>query len=112
MRPVNLIPSNERRGDSSVSRAGPIAYLLTGELGPVLCCVYALILTGHENSDKKSELKEPEAESATGQARADSPSAYTQFNSIRESRALTISTLADSRFDWERVMRELSLVLP
>ena len=112
MRPVNLIPSNERRGDSSVSRTGPIAYLLIGALVVVLGGVCALVLTGNEISDQKADLTALEAEHAEEQARAASLASYTQFRSVRETRALTVAGLADSRFDWERVMRELSLVLP
>lgn len=112
MRPVNLIPSNERRGDTSVSRTGPIAYLLIGALVAVLGGVCALVLTGNEISDQRAELETLEAEHAEEQARATRLAAYTDFRSIRESRALTVSSLADSRFDWERVIRELSLVLP
>jgi len=37
---------------------------------------------------------------------------YTQFQTLHEQRLMTIASLADSRFDWERVMRELALVLP
>ena len=112
MRPVNLIPSNERRGDAGVSRTGPIAYLLIGLLVAVLGGVSALVLTGNEISDQQSELTDLKAEHAEEKARADRLSAYTQFRTVRESRSLTVSSLADSRFDWERVMRELSLVLP
>jgi Tfp pilus assembly protein PilN len=112
MRPVNLIPSNERRGDSAVSRTGPIAYLLIGALVAILGGVCALVLTDNEISDQKAQLTDLEAEHAAEQARANSLAAYTQFRSVRESRTMTVSTLADSRFDWERVVRELSLVLP
>src|SRR5687767_7439052 len=112
MRPVNLIPANERRGDSSVSRTGPIAYMLIGLLVAVLGGVSALVLTGNQISDQKSELSSLEAEHAEEQARATELEAYTQFHAVRESRAMTVATLADSRFDWERVIRELSLVLP
>jgi len=112
MRPVNLIPANERRGDTSISRTGPIAYLLIGALVAVLGGVCAVVLTGNEINDKKVELETLEAEHAEEQARADRLASYTQFRSIRESRALTVSSLADSRFDWERVIRELSRVLP
>jgi hypothetical protein len=38
--------------------------------------------------------------------------AYTEFRSMSEQRVATVSSLADSRFDWERVMRELSKILP
>ena len=112
MRPVNLIPSNERRGDTSVSRTGPIAYLLIGALVAILGGVSALVLTDNEISDKKAELAELESELTEEQARVDRFSVYTQFRSVRETRAMTVTTLADSRFDWERVIRELSLVLP
>ena len=112
MRPVNLIPSNERRGDTSVSRTGPIAYLLIGALVAVLGGVCALVLTGNEISDQKAELSALEDEHAEEQARAASLASYTQFRSVRETRALTVASLADSRFDWERVMREFALVLP
>ena len=112
MRPVNLIPSNERRGDSSISRTGPIAYMLIGLLVAVLGGVSALVLTGNEISDQKAELSSLEAEHTEEQARAKQLESYTQFHAVRESRAMTVATLADSRFDWERVIRELSLVLP
>jgi Tfp pilus assembly protein PilN len=112
MRPVNLIPSNERRGDASVSRTGPIAYLLIGGLVAVLGGVCALVLTGNEISDQKADLQQLEAEHAEESARAERLSAYTDFRAVRESRTMTIASLADSRFDWERVMRELSYVLP
>jgi len=32
MRPVNLIPAEERRGDAAKSRTGPLAYVLVGVL--------------------------------------------------------------------------------
>ena len=112
MRPVNLIPANERRGDSSISRTGPIAYMLIGLLVAVLGGVSALVLTGNEISDKKAELSSLEAEHAEEQARAAELEPYIQFQAVRESRAMTVASLADSRFDWERVIRELSLVMP
>ena len=112
MRPVNLIPSNERRGDAAVSRTGPVAYLLIGLLVAILGGVTALVLTGNEISDNKAKLAQLEDEHAEEQARAESLAAYTDFRAVRESRTMTVSTLADSRFDWERVIRELSLVLP
>ncbi len=51
-------------------------------------------------------------EDAAAKARAERLAAYTQFQLLSEQRVATVTSLADSRFDWERVMRELSLVLP
>ncbi|HXS48256.1 MAG TPA: PilN domain-containing protein, partial [Solirubrobacterales bacterium] len=60
----------------------------------------------------KDEVAELQAEDAAVSAKAQRLASYTQFRSMSEQRVATVSSLADSRFDWERVMRELALVLP
>lgn len=112
MRPVNLIPPEERAGERKPMRGGPLAYIVVGALFAVLLGVTLLVVTNNQISDRKGELATLETETATVQARAQALSAYTQFQSVSEQRATTIASLADSRFDWERVMRELALVLP
>ena len=37
---------------------------------------------------------------------------YTSFQATSEARRQTVASLAATRFDWERVMRELSLIIP
>jgi Tfp pilus assembly protein PilN len=112
MRPVNLIPPDERRGDQAPLRSGPLAYVLVAALALVLIGVTSLVLTNNEISENKSEIAKLQEEDAVAGARADRLAAYTQFALLRERRVETVQRLADSRFDWERVMRELSLVLP
>jgi Tfp pilus assembly protein PilN len=112
MRPVNLIPPEDRRGDQAPLRTGPVAYILLGALVVVLVGVTALVLLGNQVSDSKSEVATLKGEDAVASAKAQRLAAYTQFRSMSEQRVATVSSLADSRFDWERVMRELALVLP
>jgi len=112
MRPVNLIPSEDRRGESAPLRTGPFAYVVVGALVAVLVGVTALVLTGNKVADRKSEVERLERADAAAAARAERLAAYTQFQAVRAQRVATVTSLADSRFDWERVMRELSLVLP
>jgi Tfp pilus assembly protein PilN len=112
MRPVNLIPPEERRGEHGPMRTGPVPYLLVGALVAVLAGVTALVLIGNQIADRKSEVATLEREDAVATARAQRLAAYTQFRAMREKRVQTVTGLADSRFDWERVMRELALVLP
>lgn len=112
MRPVNLIPVEDRRGENAPLRAGPLAYVVVGALVAVLAGVTALVLTGNQVSDRKAEVERLEREDAAAAARAQRLAAYTQFQAVRAQRVATVTSLADSRFDWERVMRELSLVLP
>lgn len=112
MRPVNLIPREERHGSHSPMRTGPLPYLLLGGLVALLVGVALLVSTGNEISEQKSEIVTLKREDRAAQERAEKLNAYVQLADLRQQRVETISSLANSRFDWERVMRELSKILP
>jgi Tfp pilus assembly protein PilN len=112
MRPVNLIPPEDRRGDQAPLRSGPLAYILLGGLVLILAGVVALVLTGNQISEREDEVATLKSEDAAATVKATRLASYTQFRSLSEQRAQTVQSLADSRFDWERVMRELALILP
>ena len=112
MRPVNLIPPEDRRGDQAPLRRGPLAYLLLGALALALVGVVSLVLLGNQVSEREGELAKLKGEDAALAAKAAKLASYTQFQALSEARVQTVQSLADSRFDWERVLRELALVLP
>lgn len=112
MRPVNLIPPEERSGDRAPLRRGPLAYALVGGLALAFVLVFATVLFNNRVVERESELAAAQAdlERVTAQAQALAP--YAQFVSTQAAREATVVSLADSRFDWERVLRELALVIP
>jgi Tfp pilus assembly protein PilN len=112
MRPVNLIPESKQQGARKPLRSGPLAYIVVGALVAMLVGVATLVVTGNEISDREAEIAQLQREDAAAKARASQLAGYTQFHSVSEQRVATVTSLADSRFDWERVMRELTLVLP
>lgn len=112
MRPVNLIPPDLRRGDNAPLRTGPLPYIVVGALALCLLGVTLLVLTSNQISDRQAEVVKLRREDNAAQAKAQRLAAYTEFQTMTEQRVATVSELANSRFDWERVMRELSLVLP
>src|SRR5688572_98125 len=112
MRPVNLIPPDLRRGDNAPLRTGPLVYILLGALGLVLLGVTMLVLTGNEISERKAEVTKLQREDAAAQAPADQLAAYTHYQALSDQRADTVTSLAVSRFDWGRVMREVALGPP
>jgi Tfp pilus assembly protein PilN len=112
MRPINLIPAEERRGGQAPLRSGPLAYLLVGALVALLAGITALVLTNNQISEREGEVATLEVEDARETAKAERLAAYVQFRDLSEQRTETVASLADSRFDWERVMRELALILP
>jgi len=112
MRPVNLIPPEERHGSQSPLRTGPLPYLLLGALVALLAGVALLAISGNEISERTDEVVLLKQEDEVAQKRAEDLTAYVQLAALRQQRVETITSLADSRFDWERVMRELSKILP
>lgn len=112
MRPVNLIPAEERPGGRRPLRAGPLAYLVVGALAAAVIALTALVVTENQITDRQAEVTQLEAEGQSIEARAQELAPYTQFAAVREQRLETVTGLADSRFDWRRVLNELSLLLP
>ena len=91
MRPVNLIPPEERRGEQAPLRTGPLAYILLGALVAVLVGVTALVLTGNQISDTQERSRE--ARSAKTPPRRRGPqrlASYTQFRELSEQRVATV----------------------
>jgi Tfp pilus assembly protein PilN len=112
VRPVNLIPPEQRRGEQAQLRTGPLMYVVLGALALVLIGVALLVTTNNHIADSKAEVATLKREDAVAAAKANRLAAYAQFDTLAEQRIATVRSLADSRFDWERVMRELALVLP
>jgi Tfp pilus assembly protein PilN len=112
MRPVNLIPKDERVGARRPMRGGPLAYIVLGSLLAALAAVTLLVLTNNQISDSKAEIETLNVEISAAEAQAAESAAYVQFHQLAEQRGTTVTNLANSRFDWERVMRQLSLVVP
>jgi Tfp pilus assembly protein PilN len=112
MRPINLIPEEDRPGGQRPLRTGPLAYVVVGILALAVIGMTLMVVTDGEISDRKSEVTQLEAEETAAKVEAQALAAYTQFHDVREQRVATMTGLADSRFDWPRVMRELSLLLP
>ena len=105
MRPVNLIPGDHRR-DGDGSKAIPIPYFVIGALVLALIGVTAVTLQGKGISGKQAELAALEVTEAQTSARAQSLSSFVAFQDLTTGRATTVAALAQSRFDWERVIRD------
>jgi Tfp pilus assembly protein PilN len=74
--------------------------------------VTGVVLTNNQVSDRKAEKSGLEGQLAEAEAQARNVSSFANFASLQQAREQTVSTLAQSRFDWERVLRELAIVIP
>lgn len=114
MRPVNLLPEGAaaRAGSGLPGGENKLGFIVIGLLVVVLLGVVAMVHFSNQVGEKQDEIAQLQATEAETEARAASLAQFTSFQSVRESRLQTITALAESRFDWERVMRELAIVIP
>jgi Tfp pilus assembly protein PilN len=112
MRPINLIPAEERGAHGGIARTGPLIYILVGSLAVLLIGVVMFVLTSNKISDRESEIARLETRKAKVTAKASGLAPYVSFEQFARQRVETVADLADARFDWVRVIHQLSLILP
>jgi len=111
MRPVNLLPEGQRRAVASGSQRGS-AYVVVGVLGVLLAMVVAYVFTANNVSSRQTEAAKAGAQADRLEAQAEQLGSFTNFAQIKQTRLASVSGTAAGRFDWERMMRELSLIMP
>lgn len=111
MRPVNLLPQDQRRRAPRES-GGKGAYAVVGVLAVLLAMVVAYVLSANQVTDRENETAAASAEADRLEAEAAEQANYTDFAQIAQTRLASVSGVAETRFDWERLMRELSRIMP
>ena len=109
MRAVNLLPRDDKR------RRQPGAVTLTAVLGSVL--VVALLaglflMTSSSASDKQAEVDALRAELAAIPPAPEAPVDSSGLETQKSERVTLLGKALAARIAWDRVLREISLVLP
>jgi Tfp pilus assembly protein PilN len=114
VRPINLIPAEQRRGAARGPGARPsiAGYVVLGALGAAVLCVLAVVMTSNQINSKTDDLADIHADSQQEKQVADALRPYGQFADLQRSRMTQINTLAKSRYNWERPLRQLSKAIP
>jgi Tfp pilus assembly protein PilN len=111
MRAVNLIPTDQRRGMTRGTR--PVgSYLVIAALAAVVLMASLYAVAGKRVSERKSDLARVTAQAQAAQARAGALEPYARFAAMSQKRVATVTSLAESRFDWAHVMHEVGRVIP
>jgi Tfp pilus assembly protein PilN len=111
MKAVNLIPSEHRRATPSGKGSGG-AYVVLGVLAVLLLMAVAYVTTSNSLNDKKSKTAAARQEADAAEGQTKQLGSFTDFASIKDERLAAVTAAAQTRFDWERFMRELSRVMP
>jgi hypothetical protein len=108
---VNLLPDRDRvRAPAQVPTGA--SRLVLGLLGALLLAVVVLVLSQNQVTDRKAKIATAQQEQKEAEQRAAQLGSFGEFSEVKKTRVASISKLAQSRFDYERLMRELALVLP
>jgi Tfp pilus assembly protein PilN len=111
MKAVNLIPGEHRRARPSGSSSGG-AYAVVGVLAVLLVMLVGYVLTTNSLKQSESKAAAAQQEADALEAQAQQLGSFTDFASIKDQRLASVISTAHTRFDWERFMRELALVMP
>jgi Tfp pilus assembly protein PilN len=112
VRAVNLVPADQRRGGGGPGRSGPAVYFVLGALAVLVVAAASYVLAGNQVNSRKAEVARSKDDAAQLEQQATALRPYQDFASLSRTRAQTVASLAASRFDWDRAMRELARALP
>jgi Tfp pilus assembly protein PilN len=111
MRPVNLIPQDQRRRKPSEG-SGKGAHAVLGGLAVLLALTVFYVLTANSVTERQNETAQTKAEADRLEAQAAQKASFSDFAQVAQTRVASVAGVAATRFDWERFMRELALVMP
>ena len=111
MKAVNLVPSEQRRAKPSGKGAGG-SYVVLGLLAVLLVMAVAYVTTSNKVNENETKAAEARQQAEAYEAQAAQLGSFTNFAAIKEQRLAAVVAAAQTRFDWERLMREVSRVMP
>lgn len=111
MRPVNLLPEHLRPRERKETGSGG-SYMVLGVLGALLVGTVLYVVTANQVTSRQADTERLRAETYAAEQRAGALARFGAFKDLKETRMASVASLSAGRFDWERMARELSLVLP
>jgi len=111
MRAVNLLPKSQRPVAATGQRSGS-AYVLIGVLAVVLLAAVGYVVIANQVTSSNAEAARLAAETGQAEAKVAELAPFGEFSDLKNARIAAVRSLATERLDWERLTRELALVLP
>ena len=111
MRAVNLLPERYRPARATGRLRGS-AYVTIAVLGVLLLMLLGYVITQNQINDANEKANEAQSAAQVAEARAAALGAFGSFKQIKQQREQAVKGLALTRFDYERLLREIALVLP
>jgi Tfp pilus assembly protein PilN len=112
VRPVNLIPREHRRAAVGQGKRPGSAYAVVGLLAVLLVMAVAYVTVSNQIKTRTADADAAAAQADQLEAQAQQLGSFSDFAAIQQQRLASVATVATTRFDWERFLRELSRIMP
>jgi Tfp pilus assembly protein PilN len=120
MKAVNLLPRDLRGAHSAPSASGaaehipggPGAVVVLGALALSVAAVAGYVITGNTIHERENQLAGLTARQQAAEARSAKLKPFADFATLATARVETVNKLADTRFDFEQAVRDLSRAIP
>jgi Tfp pilus assembly protein PilN len=111
VRSVNLLPAQHRSRVATGERSGS-AYVVLGLLGLVLVAAAVYVVTANLVTAREDEAARLAQEATAVEQEAEALAPFGSFQALKAARMTSVGSIAQSRIDWERLTRELALLMP
>jgi Tfp pilus assembly protein PilN len=119
MKAVNLLPSDIRgvakpaaEAVVNVTKGGAGPFVVLGVLAACVAGLAGYVLANNTVKDRQAELAQVSVNQQALSAKVAALKPYADFDDMARSRVKTVRDLADSRFDWEQVLSDVSRAIP
>jgi Tfp pilus assembly protein PilN len=117
MRAFNLLPREEARAVTEGGASSPLPYILVALAGVLVLAALAAfyLMAGTDVTKKKGQVEDLRAELAAYQAQEKGPSVEDKSAELaneRVGRTAALGSALTKRLAWDRVLREIALVVP
>jgi Tfp pilus assembly protein PilN len=117
MRAFNLLPREEARAVTEGGASSPLPYVLVALAGVLVFAALAAfyLMAGTDVTTKKGQVEDLRAELAAYQAQEKGPSVEDKSAELaneRVGRTAALGSALTKRLAWDRVLREIALVVP
>jgi Tfp pilus assembly protein PilN len=120
VRAVNLLPTDLRgaskataeRGAGPEATGGAGAFVVLGVLAACVAGTAGYVLTENTIKQNQADLAQVTARQQALQTQANKLKPYADFDTTAKARVQTVKDIANSRFDWEQALRDLSRAIP
>jgi Tfp pilus assembly protein PilN len=113
VRPINLIPKEQRASRGLAGgHTGIAPFVLLGILGIALVGMLAVVLTSNKVNSQNDKAAKLDQQTQKARAAANALRPYGEFAKVQQARLTTLQSLANTSFNWERVLRALSRAIP